>query len=159
VRRELVNINEIIQQMIGLLRSEAARYSISIHSDLAKDLPKVKADAIQLQQVFMNLMLNGIEATKDIAAPGKLTITSQQDDNRQVLVSVADTGIGLQAEQLEQIFSTFFTSKPQGTGMGLPISRSIIEAHGGRLWAIPNSGTGATFQFTLPSELTGREAA
>ena len=159
VRRESVNINEIIQQMIGLLRSEAARYSISIHSDLAKDLPKVKADAIQLQQVFMNLMLNGIEATKDIAAPGKLTITSQQDDNRQVLVSVADTGIGLQAEQLEQIFSTFFTSKPQGTGMGLPISRSIIEAHGGRLWAIPNSGTGATFQFTLPSELTGREAA
>ncbi len=96
---------------------------------------------------------------KDMGSSGKLTITSQQDENRQLLVSVADTGVGLQPEQAEQIFTAFFTSKPQGTGMGLPISRSIIESHGGRLWATSNSGPGATFQFNLPIEVTAHRAA
>src|SRR5213596_3086671 len=106
----------------------------------------------------MNLMLNGIEAMKDMGTGGELTIKSQQDDNRQLLISVGNTGVGLQPEQAEQIFNAFFTTKPQGTGMGLPISRSIIESHGGRLGA-PNSGRGATFQFSLPSEVTVHEAA
>jgi PAS domain S-box-containing protein len=159
LQHELVNVNELIREMIVLLRNEAARYSISIRSDLAEDLPRVMADRIQLQQVFMNLMLNGIEAMKHVGTVGELTIKSQQDDNRQLLISVGDTGVGLQPEQAEQIFNAFFTTKPQGTGMGLPISRSIIESHGGRLWASPNCGRGATFRFSLPSEVTAREAA
>jgi signal transduction histidine kinase len=157
--RELLDVNEVIEGMIALLRSEAGRYSIAIHSELASALPKVMADRVQLQQVFMNLMLNGIEAMKDMGTVGELTIKSQRDDNGQLLISVGDTGVGLQPEQVEQVFNAFFTSKPQGTGMGLPISRSIIESHGGRLWASPTLGRGATFQFTLPVEVTAHEAA
>jgi len=152
LRRELADINEIIQEMIALLHSEANRYSISIQGELANGLPKVMADRVGLQQVLMNLMLNGIEAMKDIGTPGILTISSQQNGDDQLLVSVADTGIGLQPESAEQMFSAFFTSKSQGTGMGLTISRSIIESHRGRLWATPNRGPGATFQFILPVE-------
>ena len=147
---ELVDVNELIQEMIVLLRSEASRYSIAIRGELAEDLPRVKADRIQLQQVFMNLMLNGIEAMKEMGNSRELTITSQQD-NRQLLISVSDTGVGVQPEVTEQIFNAFFTTKPQGIGMGLPISRSIVESHGGRLWATAHSGRGATFQFSLPS--------
>jgi signal transduction histidine kinase len=157
LQREVVDVNELIREMIVLLRSEAAKYSILIQGDLASDVPQIIADRVQLQQVFMNLMLNGIEAMKDMGHPGKLTIRSQQD-NRQIRISVADTGVGLQPEQAEQIFNAFFTSKPQGTGMGLPISRSIIESHGGRLWATSNSGSGATFQFTLPIEIAAHQA-
>jgi len=149
-RREMVDVNEIIREMIVLLRSEAARYSISIDEDLAEDLPETMVDRVQLQQVLMNLMLNGIEAMKDLGTPGRLRITSRQDGDRQLLISVADVGVGIRPEQLEQIFNAFFTSKVQGTGMGLPISRSIVESHGGRLWATPHSGPGSTFQFTLP---------
>jgi signal transduction histidine kinase len=159
LQHELVDINELIREMIVLLRSEASRYSISIRGELGNDLPKIMADRVELQQVLMNLMLNGIEAMKDMGAGGELTIKSQQDDNRQLLISVGDTGVGLEPEQAEQIFNAFFSTKPQGTGMGLPISRSIIESHGGRLWATSNSGPGATFQFTLPSEVTTHKAA
>jgi signal transduction histidine kinase len=158
-QRESLDVNEVIQEMIVLLRSEASRYSISIRGELANDLPNIMVDRVQLQQVFMNLMLNGIEAMKDMGTGGELTIKSQQDDNRQLLISVGDTGVGLEPEQAEQIFNAFFSTKPQGTGMGLPISRSIIESHGGRLWATSNSGPGATFQFTLPSEITAHKAA
>ena len=118
----------------------------------------IMADRVQLQQVLMNLMLNGIEAMKDIGV-GDLTIKSQQHDNRQVLISVGDTGVGLEPDNAEQIFNAFFSTKPQGTGMGLPISKSIIESHGGRLWATSNSGPGATLLFTLPSEVTAYRAA
>jgi PAS domain S-box-containing protein len=159
LQRELVDVNELIREMILLLRSEASRYSISIHGELADDLPKVMGDRVQLQQVLMNLMLNGIEAMKDMGTGGQLTIKSQQGDNRQLLISVVDTGVGLEPQQAEQIFNAFFTTKPQGSGMGLPISRSIIESHGGHLWATSNSGAGATFQFTLRSEVTGHQAA
>jgi signal transduction histidine kinase len=100
----------------------------------------------------MNLMLNGIEAMKDMGNGGELTIKSQQHDNCQLLISVGDTGVGVQPEQAEQIFNAFFTTKPQGTGMGLRISRSIIESHGGRLWAADNYPRGANFCFTLPTE-------
>ena len=153
LQRELVDVNELIREMILLLRSEAARFSISIHGDLADGLPLMMADRVQLQQVLMNLMLNGIEAMKEIGTPGELTIVAQKDDDAQILVSVADTGVGIQPEQADQMFDVFFTSKSQGTGMGLPISRSIIESHGGHLWATSNSGPGATFHFNLPIEV------
>jgi signal transduction histidine kinase len=153
LEHELLDVNELIEEMIVLLRSEASRHLISIRGELANELPKIVADRVQLQQVLMNLMLNGIEAMEDMGAGGELTIGSQQHDERQILISVADTGVGVQPEQAEQIFDAFFSTKPRGTGMGLPISRSIIESHGGRLWATPNSGAGTTFQFTLPSEV------
>ena len=132
------------------LRSEANRYSISIRTELAEALPKIMADRVQLQQVFMNLMLNGIDAMKETTGGGELIIESEQDDG-QLLISDSDTGVGLPPEQAEQIFKTFFTTKDNGTGMGLPISRSIVESHGGRLWATGVPGSGATFQFTLPA--------
>jgi signal transduction histidine kinase len=159
LQHELVDVNELIREMIVLLRNEAARYSISIRSDLAEGLPKVMADRVQSQQVFMNLMLNGIEAMKDMGTVGELTIRSQQGDSSQLLISIGDTGVGLMPEQVEQIFNPFYTTKAQGTGMGLPISRSIIESHGGRLWVSPNLGRGATFQFTLPGEAMAHAAA
>jgi signal transduction histidine kinase len=152
LQRELVDVNALIQEMIVLLRSEANRHSITIHIELAEHLPKVMADRIQLQQVFMNLMLNGIDAMKGTTGEGELTIKSETGDG-QVLVSVSDTGMGLPPEQAEQIFKAFFTTKDNGTGMGLPISRSIIESHGGRLLAKGVPGCGATFQFTLPAML------
>jgi len=150
MQRALVDVNELIREMIVLLRSEANRYSISIRTELAEHLPAVMADRVQLQQVFMNLMLNGIDAMKEASGGSELTIKSEVDDG-QVLISVSDTGVGLSSEQAGQIFRAFFTTKDNGTGMGLPISRSIIESHGGRLWAAGASGRGATFQFTLPA--------
>jgi signal transduction histidine kinase len=107
----------------------------------------------------MNLMLNAIEAMKEMSALGTLTITTRLDENSQILVSITDSGMGLPPEHAEQIFNPFFTSKAQGTGMGLPISRSIIELHGGRLWANSNLGPGATFQFTLPLETPASQSA
>ena len=150
LQREPVDVNEVIREMIVLLRSEANRYSISIRTELAEDLPKVMADRVQLQQVFMNLMLNGIDAMKETTGGGELTVKSEAGDG-QLLISVSDTGVGLPPEQAEQVFKAFFTTKDNGTGMGLPISRSIIESHGGRLWSAGNSARGATFQFTLPT--------
>ena len=150
LQRELVDVNEIIREMIVLLRSEGNRYSISIRTELAEELPKVMADRIQLQQVFMNLMLNGIDAMREATGGSELTIKSETGDG-QLLISVSDTGVGLPQEQADRIFTAFFTTKDNGTGMGLPISRSIIESHGGRLWATGASGRGATFQFTLPA--------
>jgi signal transduction histidine kinase len=149
MQHELVDVNELIQEMIVLLRSEGNRYSILICTELAADLPKVMADRVQLQQVFMNLMLNGIDAMKETSDGGELTIKSNTDDNK-LLISVSDTGVGFPPEQRDHIFSAFFTTKEHGTGMGLPISRSIIESHGGQLWATGAPGRGATFQFTLP---------
>jgi signal transduction histidine kinase len=149
-QRELVDVSELIRDMIVLLRGEANRYSISIRTELAEGLPKVMVDRVQLQQVLMNLMLNGIDAMKETTRRGELTIKSEASDS-QLLISVSDTGVGLPVEKAEQIFQAFFTTKDNGTGMGLPISRSIIESHGGRLWASGASGQGATFQFTLPA--------
>jgi len=150
--REWVDVNEVIREMISLLRSEAGRRAISIHTELTSELPNVRADRVQLQQVFMNLMLNGIDAINEGNVAGDLTIKSQRNPDGQVLISVSDTGIGLPPERADKVFDAFFTTKPQGTGMGLSISRSIIESHGGRLWVTGNSDRGATFQFTLPVE-------
>ena len=148
-QRELVEVNEIVHEMVALLRGESIRYRVSIRTDLAADLPRIAADRVQLQQVLMNLMLNGIEAMKETG--GVLTVKSQLEEDGRVMISVSDTGVGLPAEKADQIFSAFFTTKPQGSGMGLAISRSIVESHGGRLWAMTNSGRGATFHFTLPT--------
>jgi PAS domain S-box-containing protein len=151
-QRELVDVNEIVSEMLALLRGEANRYSIVTRSDLAPDLPKITADRVQLQQVFMNLMLNAIEAMKDTG--GELKIKTELGQEGSLLISVSDTGVGLPAENINEIFNAFFTTKPEGSGMGLAISRSIIESHGGRLWATGNDGRGATFQLTLPAEVT-----
>jgi PAS domain S-box-containing protein len=156
-QRELVDVNEVVREMIVLLRSEATRYSISIRTQLALDLPQVMGDRVQLQQVLMNLLLNSIDAMKDVDTTRELIINSQPAKNGQVMVSVSDTGVGLPPHQAEQIFNAFFTTKPNGTGMGLRISRSIIESHGGRLWAANNSPRGASFCFTLPTKAEDNE--
>jgi PAS domain S-box-containing protein len=150
-QRELVDANGIVHEILTLLKGEATRSSVSMHTDLSAELPKIMADRVQLQQVFMNLMLNGIEAMQD--SGGELTVKSElQHDKFQF--SVSDTGPGLPSGNVDQIFSAFFTTKPQGSGMGLAISRSIVESHGGHLWASANTGGGATFHFTLPIQLT-----
>jgi signal transduction histidine kinase len=139
--------------MLTLLNGEATRSSISMCTNLSAELPKIMVDRVQLQQVFMNLMLNAIEAMKD--SGGELTVKSQLQDSR-LQFSVSDTGVGLPAEKMDQIFPAFFTTKPQGSGMGLAISRSIVESHGGQLWASANRGGRATFHFTLPIQVTVR---
>jgi PAS domain S-box-containing protein len=148
-QREPLHINEIIREMIVLLHSEAARYSISVRTELAPDLPQLMGDRVQLQQVLMNLMINGIDAMKDVNEKRELALKSQRAENEHVMVSVSDTGVGLPTHQADQIFNAFFTTKPHGTGMGLRISRSIVESHGGRLWAADNSPRGASFYLTL----------
>jgi PAS domain S-box-containing protein len=149
-KRQSVGLEEIIGEMTVLLRAEADRNSITIDSELDAHMPKVLANRVQLQQVLLNLMLNAIEAMKDTG--GSLTIRSRADADGWLLVSVSDTGVGLLAESSERIFDPFHTTKPQGTGMGLPITRSIVESYGGRVWASANHGAGATFSFTLPGE-------
>jgi PAS domain S-box-containing protein len=151
-QRELVDVNRIIHGICALLESEAARSLVTVRTELAADLPLVMADSVQLQQVFMNLMLNAIEAMKD--SGGELTLKSQLEQDGQLLFSVSDTGPGLPAGNIDQIFSAFFTTKSNGSGMGLAISRSIVEAYGGRLWAGANDGQGATFHFTLATHMT-----
>jgi PAS domain S-box-containing protein len=149
LERESVDVNELVREMLVLLGSEADRYSINMRTDLAAELPKVTADRVQLQQVLMNLMLNGIDAMKDVDGTRELTIKSQRAEDEQLQVSVSDTGVGLPPQQEDQIFDAFFTTKADGSGMGLRISRSIVESHGGRLWAAANSPRGANFYFTL----------
>jgi len=132
-----------------MLNDAANRHSILIRTDLDAALPMTTADRVQLQQVLMNLMLNGIDAMKNES--GELGVASHRTEDGQLLISISDSGIGLPGEGPERIFEAFFTTKPQGTGMGLSISRRIIESHGGRLWATPNPGRGTTFNFTLPT--------
>ena len=151
--REWVDVNEVVREMIILLGGETARYLISVQPALAADLPQVMGDRVQLQQVLMNLMINGIDAMKDVDGTRELIIKSQRAENEQVMVSVTDSGVGLPPHPADQIFNAFFTTKPHGTGMGLRISRSIIESHGGRLWAADNSPRGASFHFTLPTRV------
>jgi len=143
--------------MIVLLRGETTRHSISVRTQLAADLPQVMGDRVQLQQVLMNLMINGIDAMKDSDGTRDLAIKSRQAENEEVVVCVTDTGVGLPLQQAEQIFNAFFTTKPHGTGMGLRISRSIIESHGGRLWAADNSPRGASVCFALPTRAETHE--
>src|SRR5271165_260746 len=154
-RPEPVDVNDLAGEVLVLLRNEADRHAIAMHTDFT-ELPKVMADRVQLQQVLMNLMLNGIDAMKETA--GELTVTSRLADGAEVLISISDAGIGLPAGSADQMFKAFFTTKPNGTGMGLAISRSLVEAHGGRLWAASNPGRGATFHFTLPRQTSDHTA-
>jgi PAS domain S-box-containing protein len=156
-QREVVDVNEVIREMIVLLRGESARYNILVWTDLAANLPVIMGDRVQLQQVMMNLMLNSIDAMKEVDGTRELTIKSQRAANEEVVVSVADSGVGLPPQQADQIFTAFFTTKPHGTGMGLRISRTIVESHGGRLWAADNSPRGAIFSFTLPTKYETHE--
>jgi signal transduction histidine kinase len=149
-QRELVDVNLLLRETTDLLRSEATRYGISLRTELTADLPEVVVDRVQVQQVVVNLVMNGVDAMRGNAGPRELVVASRRADHGEVLVSVADTGVGLPPQQLDQMFDAFFTTKPDGTGMGLSISRSIIDGHEGRLWATPNTPTGAIFLFTLP---------
>ncbi len=154
--REVLDVNEISRETVALLRDEAVRYNISVRTELAADLPEIVGDRVQLQQVAMNLIVNGIEAMKNVDGNREMVIKSQRAENEQILVSFSDTGVGLPPQLAEQIFDPFITTKPHGTGMGLRISRSIIESHGGRLWAVSSSGRGATFHLSLPAATAGR---
>jgi PAS domain S-box-containing protein len=156
-QREWVDVNEVIREMIVLLRSETTRYSVSVFSDLATDLPQVMGDRVQLQQVLMNLMINGVDAMKGLDAKRELTIKSKRIENEELMVSVSDTGVGLPPQRADQIFNAFFTTKSHGTGMGLRISRSIVESHGGRLWATDNPPRGASFHLTLCTKAEAHE--
>lgn len=150
-QRELMDVNDMIREMIVLLGGEVARHNISLATELEMNLPQIMGDRVQLQQVLMNLMFNGIEAMKDVDGKRELLIKSQRTENDDAMLSVSDTGVGLPAQQADQIFQAFFTTKPQGTGMGLSISRSIVESHGGRLWAGSNSPRGASFYVRIPT--------
>jgi PAS domain S-box-containing protein len=154
LNQETLGVSEIIRETITLLRDEALRYNISVRTELAPDLPPIVGDRVQLQQVAMNLIVNSIEAMKDVDGIREMVIQSQRAENEQILVSVSDTGIGLPPQLVEQIFDPFFTTKSHGTGMGLRISRSIIESHGGRLWAVGSPGRGATFHLNLPAAIS-----
>jgi signal transduction histidine kinase len=158
LQRELVDLNEIIREMILLLYSEATQFAVLVRTELAADLPQVIGDRVQLQQVLMNLMMNSIDAMKNVDGTRELTVQLQRDEDNQVLISVSDTGMGLPPQQADKIFNAFFTTKTHGTGLGLRISRSIVESHGGRLWAADNSPRGARFCFTLPTKAEAHDS-
>jgi PAS domain S-box-containing protein len=155
--RELLEVNEVVREMIVILQGEAARQNIVATMDLAEDLPQVLGDRVQLQQVMMNLIMNSIDAMKSVDGTRELAINSRLVENEEILVSVSDTGVGLPPQQADQIFNAFFTTKLHGTGMGLRISGTIVESHGGRLWAENNAPRGATFHFTLPTKIEAHE--
>ena len=155
-KRELVDLNRTIREMSALLLAEAGRSGVSIRVEIADELPRIMADGVQLQQVLMNLMLNAIDAMRN--AGGTITVKAQQVPGGEVEISVSDTGIGLPEGKADRIFEAFFTTKAQGSGMGLSISRSIIESHGGRIWATSNNGLGASFHFVLPTALATETA-
>jgi PAS domain S-box-containing protein len=157
LERELVDVNEVIREMIVLLQGEAERHSILVTADLSEDIPQLMGDRVQLQQVMMNLIVNSIDAMKNLAGTRELAMVSDLVENEEILVSVSDTGVGLPQQQADQIFNAFFTTKLHGTGMGLRISATIVESHGGRLWAEHNSPRGAIFHFTLPTKIEAHE--
>lgn len=157
-QKNWVNINEAVLEIVGLVRTEVERSRVLLRTQLSDDLPRVWADRTQLQQVVLNLIINAIEALSMLGdGPRDLLVASAKDEPAGVLLSVCDSGTGLEPGKIESIFDAFYTTKPEGVGMGLAVSRSIIQAHGGRLWATPNEPRGAVFQFTLPTG--GQEAS
>jgi len=153
-QKDWLDINQIVREVTGLAQSEVQRNQIALEMRLSDDVPLVFADRIQLQQVMLNLMMNGIEAMTQVTGPRELLISSRADSPKSVVVVVQDSGAGLDSKSLERLFEPFYTTKPKGMGMGLAICRSITEAHGGRLWATTNPDRGASFHFSLP---TGEE--
>jgi len=154
-RKDAFNMNDTIMEVLALISTELSRNDISPRAELANDLPVVWGDRIQLQQVILNLLMNAIEAMSEVSPTQRqLLIASVKDGSNGVLVRIQDSGIGLDGESLDHLFEAFFTTKARGMGMGLAVSQTILQAHGGRLWATPNASHGATFQFALPA--TGR---
>jgi signal transduction histidine kinase len=146
-----LDVNDVVREVIALMQRELFNHEVSLLTELAPALPAILGDRVQLQQVIINLVMNGIEAMQSVTdRQRELVIRSRQDEKQQVLVSVTDCGVGISAEDADRLFTAFFTTKSSGMGMGLSICRSIMEAHGGRLWVTPNVPHGATFQFTLP---------
>lgn len=151
--RKPLDVNEIIQEVLALASHELHNNKIRLDCQLTKALPLVLGDRVQLQQVLLNLIMNGVEAMSTVTdRPRQLSVQSRTDSSGETLVAVADSGIGLGREE-DRLFTPFFTTKAHGMGMGLTISRSLIEAHGGRLWAAPNDPEGAVFSFTLPADI------
>jgi signal transduction histidine kinase len=146
-----LDVNDLVREVIALLQRELISHRVTLRTEFAPALPTILGDRIQLQQVIINLVMNGIEAMQAVTdRPRELVIRSRQDEIEQVLVGVTDCGVGISAENADRLFNAFFTTKSSGMGMGLSICRSIMEAHGGWLWATANVPHGATFQFTLP---------
>jgi C4-dicarboxylate-specific signal transduction histidine kinase len=160
-RRDDVEINEVILEVVALTNGEVVKNGVSLQTQLAAGLPLVQGDRVQLEQVILNLIINAVEAMGGLSkGPRELLISSRQDPPSRVLVAVQDSGLGLNAESLGRLFDPFYTTKPNGMGMGLSICRSIVEGHGGRIWASPTAGSGVTVQFNLPvGENVRREAA
>ena len=156
-RNDLVDLNEVIIEVLALAQREARRKRVSLTRQLKDDLPRVRGDRVQLQQVILNLIINGLEAiAKNKDEARELSVSSDVNGDNEVIVAVKDSGEGLDTANLERVFDAFYTTKPEGMGMGLAISRTIIESHGGRLWATPNSPKGAVFQFTLSTAAENR---
>jgi len=146
-----VNINEAIQDVVGLIRDEVRGKHVRLKTELADGLPPVMGDRVQLQQVLLNLVMNGVDAMSTVEGRAReLVIKAQNDQGGQVRVEVQDSGVGLNEDSIQKIFNPFYSTKPAGMGMGLSISRSIIQNYGGRIWATPNDGPGTTFHFTIP---------
>jgi C4-dicarboxylate-specific signal transduction histidine kinase len=147
-----LDFNDMFEEVLAMIDPEARRHRVAVWTDLAAGLPLVRGDRLQVQQVLLNLVMNSIEAMQAVTdRPRELRIRTQPHESDTVLVTVQDTGIGLDPQGMARLFESFYTTKPEGMGLGLSISRTIIEAHGGRLWATPHDGPGATFQFTLPA--------
>lgn len=156
-RKDLLAINDIVLEVVGLTRGEAERSRVSVQTALARGLPPVSGDRIQLQQVVLNLMVNAMDAMHgNREGPRELLVGSQMGGSDSVVVIVKDSGPGIDPDHIGRIFEAFYTTKPHGIGMGLAICRSIVEAHDGRLWAATNGSRGATFQFSLPVDANGR---
>jgi PAS domain S-box-containing protein len=155
VEKSLLDLRDVVHDVLGLARYESVARHVTIRTDLSKDLPSVSGDRVQLQQVLLNLVINGMDAMNKVEESKRvLTICGRRethDGTFEARISVSDSGVGLKPEEMERIFEAFYTTKPQGMGMGLAISHSIIEAHGGRLWAEPNQVPGVTFLFSLPT--------
>jgi signal transduction histidine kinase len=147
-----LELNDVVNEVVVLVQREVVRHRISLHLKLASDLPPVLGDRVQLQQVLINLVINGVQAMADVGdGPRDLLIASHRDNDSHVVVAVSDSGPGIDAAIADRLFEAFFTTKSSGMGMGLSICRSIIEDHGGQVWISSNAGHGATFQFSLPS--------
>jgi C4-dicarboxylate-specific signal transduction histidine kinase len=155
IEKLLLDPSDVVKDVLALARYESAARRITIRTDLAKDLPLVSGDRVQLQQVLLNLVMNGMDAMNSVEEQKRILLVLGKHDatagTPAVLLCVQDAGIGLKAEEMDRLFEAFYSTKPEGMGMGLAISRSIIEAHGGRLWVEPNQGPGATFMISLPA--------
>jgi len=150
---ELVDLNEATREVIALSRGELQRSRVVLRLELAEDLPSVAGDRVQLQQVILNLLMNALEAMSDINdRPRHLIVKTQPDEGDRVRLSIQDSGVGFEPKVADKLFKPFYTTKGSGMGIGLSVSRSIIESHHGRLWAVGNDGPGATFAFSIPCE-------